>query len=382
MSFKASLKTFALIALTGSITITGCKKEEGCTDPTATNYNSEARKDDGSCIYPPYAIPTTYNFLNVSYSGQTQRMDMLDSISNYMKQGNSGTVLSAVQMKNMYSNTGSPFGTAALDASGKQLKSKTYSADQTYFDNLFDSLAVVSQSGTNTGSNGTAGVVTSSTDPSKKYLMNANGLEYAQIIKKQLMGAVFYYQGLETYLGNLSVKDNTTVVAGEGTAMEHYTDEAFGYLGVPVNFPANTAGVKYWGEYTDEVNTAIAASAPLMNAFIKLRAAVSNKDYPTRDAQIIIIREQWERVVAASAILELTEAKAGFADDAMRNHLLSEAIGFINALKYNSNKKISQTQIDAALTALGSNLYTISIANIDNAINTINGVYGFDLSKF
>ncbi|MDX1651109.1 MAG: hypothetical protein R3277_01370 [Brumimicrobium sp.] len=28
-----------------------CKKE-GCTDPTATNYNEDAKKDDGSCIYP------------------------------------------------------------------------------------------------------------------------------------------------------------------------------------------------------------------------------------------------------------------------------------------------------------------------------------------
>lgn len=31
--------------------ITGCKKE-GCTDSNATNYNSEAKKNDGSCIYP------------------------------------------------------------------------------------------------------------------------------------------------------------------------------------------------------------------------------------------------------------------------------------------------------------------------------------------
>ena len=28
-----------------------CKKEEGCADPVATNYNSDAESDDGSCIF-------------------------------------------------------------------------------------------------------------------------------------------------------------------------------------------------------------------------------------------------------------------------------------------------------------------------------------------
>ena len=28
-----------------------CKKEEGCTNPSALNYNSEAKDDDGSCEY-------------------------------------------------------------------------------------------------------------------------------------------------------------------------------------------------------------------------------------------------------------------------------------------------------------------------------------------
>lgn len=39
------------------IVLSACKKE-GCTDSTATNYNSKAKKDDGSCLYDttdPYA---------------------------------------------------------------------------------------------------------------------------------------------------------------------------------------------------------------------------------------------------------------------------------------------------------------------------------------
>lgn len=362
-TIKIPLLLCAMVMMASS-----CKKDE-TPEPTTTPSSG-------------YSVPTTYNFTNVNYSGQSTRLTMLDSISNYMKKGNNGTVLNAITMKNMYSNTGNPFNNIVLDASGKQLKNKTYALDQTYFDNLFDSLAVASQSGTNVGSNGVAGVVTSSSDPAKKYLFNGNGFEYAQIIKKHLMGAVFYYQAVETYLANLSVNDNNTVVSGEGTVMEHSCDEAFGYLGVPVDFPANTTGVRYWGEYADEVNPKITCSTPLMNAFLKLRAAISNKDYTTRDAQIIVVREQWERVVAAAAILEMSEAKVYLADDAIRNHVLSEAIGFINALKYNSSKKISQAQIDAALTALGTNFYNISVANIDSAINTINSVYGFDLNMF
>ena len=62
-----------------------CSKK-GCTDPTATNFDSEAEKDDGSCEYAPvvtYSTPDTYVFTDadgnntVSYGGQTARMDML-----------------------------------------------------------------------------------------------------------------------------------------------------------------------------------------------------------------------------------------------------------------------------------------------------------------
>ena len=37
-----------------------CKKEEGCIDPTALNYNSEATIDNGSCNYVPIADLNIY----------------------------------------------------------------------------------------------------------------------------------------------------------------------------------------------------------------------------------------------------------------------------------------------------------------------------------
>ena len=38
--------------------LTSCKKE-GCTDSKATNYSSEAKKDDGSCVYETVTVITT-----------------------------------------------------------------------------------------------------------------------------------------------------------------------------------------------------------------------------------------------------------------------------------------------------------------------------------
>ena len=44
------MKKIALLLFIGGVFFTACKKE-GCTDSTAANYSSDAKKDDGSCTY-------------------------------------------------------------------------------------------------------------------------------------------------------------------------------------------------------------------------------------------------------------------------------------------------------------------------------------------
>jgi hypothetical protein len=49
---RSYLNFVAIVGLAASIAILpSCNKKEGCTDPTASNYDSEAEESDGSCVY-------------------------------------------------------------------------------------------------------------------------------------------------------------------------------------------------------------------------------------------------------------------------------------------------------------------------------------------
>ncbi|HCQ29302.1 MAG TPA: hypothetical protein DIU39_03385 [Flavobacteriales bacterium] len=58
---KKNLLLTTAVAVALSTSFTACKKKEGCTDPAATNYDADAKKDDGSCEYPTSNNDNTNN---------------------------------------------------------------------------------------------------------------------------------------------------------------------------------------------------------------------------------------------------------------------------------------------------------------------------------
>lgn len=382
--FKKVILVFAVAA-----TFMACKKE-GCTDPAATNFNEEAKKDDGSCIYPEdednsYTVPSTYSFEDgngnstVSYSGQTDRLNQLSEMVTLMKSGNSTTV-SAQVLKDMFANTGDNGGGNFSFSSTKQLENKCFAPDVAMFKEWMDSLAVSSQSNANTASNGQAGTITAGSG--SVYLVNQNGVEYVQLIEKGLMGAVFMNQALNVYFGDgkMDVDNTTAEDPGNGkyyTAMEHHFDEAFGYFGVDPDFPS-TIPNRFWGKYCNSQDATLNCNADMMDNFLKGRAAISNDVLADRDAAILEIRKEWEEISAHQAISYLEGAISNFGvDDAKFLHELSEAYAFALNLRYAplETRRMSTTEHQALMAQFNENFWDMSVADLNGIISTIQAKY-------
>ncbi|HXO77826.1 MAG TPA: DUF4856 domain-containing protein [Puia sp.] len=317
-------------------------------------------KKDNSPSVPVYTVPTTYNFTNFNDTNTLKILAMADQIAAKINTANAaGVAVSAQQLKDMFNNVNGYFVDSAfkLNASGLKLASYCSSAAAQDLSSYFDSVGLYSQS-TVAGSNGVAGRSTSSVTATKKLLLSPGGLWYYQVVRKtfnDITAAAITAMYMKDSVAN-SV-DNTTVIPGKGTAMEHNWDEAFGFFAVPVDFPTNKTGLRYFGSYSNQVDPGLGSNATIMNAFLKGRAAISAKDLSTKTAQANILVTAFEQVTAASIVQEMKETDANIdAGDAVSAYgTMSETLGFIRGLKYYTyNRKITDAQITQLLQLIDS----------------------------
>ncbi|MFY9160400.1 DUF4856 domain-containing protein [Aquirufa ecclesiirivi] len=273
--------------------------------------------------------------------------------------------LDANLMKAMYANSANSFTDivslkivgSELNTSGLALRNITASSKSTTeaesararLDALLGEMATVSNSYANTASKGVAGKLGT-------YLVDAKGIETAQIIQKSLIGALQL-----DYIGNVLLNtgltaNNYTLVSGKKyTALEHHWDEAYGLLTLnPIYLAGSTNTVRgtsesFLGSYIWEYNKASYANFHL--AFLKGRAAIVNNDMTELKKQAAYIRNESEKAIAAAAVGYLAKWKSG-TTDAARAHAIGEGLGFIYSLRYCTSYNVDAKFSDDILNAL------------------------------
>lgn len=300
----------------------------------------------------PYTVPTRYSFSNASYVKSTQRVKMTVEMDSYLKLANMGlttVALDQTKVNNMFNNTGNPFADVTLNTSGINVKDVT--SDASLFKSFADSVLLY-----NTGTLATIGTGGYLPRNTGKIIVGPRGLEYGQAFLKGMMGALYFKEAVNilTTVKTLSAADTITAQAK--------WDEAFGYLGVPVNYDssiayANTDPARplLWGGYLAERGKEIQAGGTIFSAFLKGRAAIGGYDVTVRDAQVDIILAKWEQLAARAAWVYTTmpTASTSVGVYATQLHALGEGSGFIASLKYRpANSKLSAanyTIIDAIM---------------------------------
>lgn len=347
---------------------------------------------------PDYTIPTTYTFANFNDNTQLEVLAMADQVMAEINLANStpNTAVSAQTLTAMFNNTGGHFNDSALplNTSGLMLASYFPAAAKSDVLNYFDSVGLYSQS-TTAASQGTAGVSPSSVTSTKLYLLSPNGVFYSQVTKKAIMG-MCAYQIADVYMAD-SINSTT-----DTTMLEHYWDAAFGFFGVPVNFPTNTTGLRYFGSYSNQVDAGLHSNSSIMNAFLKGRAAIVNNDLTTMKAQAAILINTFDSLDAAAIVQEMHETNTNIeAGDAVAAYgTLSESLGFVRNLAYNTSptRVITNAQIAQLLALYDSvnpnspDLYAfvgvnagLTAAQIEAKTNAIaqfiGSVYGFSATE-
>ncbi len=394
---------------------------------------SSCGNDDADEPNVTIETPTSYVFTRdgsstVSFSGQTARILMAEELTSGLKAFDDATeelLLARYRNEGPNGEDVSPYSSAELNNETKSIKSKVAASRDLFSSNTVASSAIkadfeswisaqVAEVFPATETVALPGVEGQIADGGSVRYVNAQGLEYDQMVTKSLIGALMLDQALNNYLSTsvLDEGDNRTnndqEITAEGanyTTMEHKWDEAYGYVYGTSPDPANpnlTIGSddsflnKYIGRVEgDEDYRGIAAD--IFNAFALGRAAIVAKDYELRDQQADILREKLSEVIAIRAIFYLQQGKNALPDDRSNTalygtafHDLSEGFGFIYSLQFTRQPGsdapyFSKSEVDAMIEDMlndGPNgLWDVEPATLDELTNTILARFNIEMAE-
>lgn len=377
-----------------------------CNNTELENYNLE--------------VPETYNFerngsSTVDFNGQTTRILMAEAFGASLKDNTKNEN----ELDNMFAhNQGeNNFLDANLNASDKNIRSKVAASIDYFLTNSTGSNVIkadfdgwisaqvseVFPNWNTMASKGVAGQIQQSGGGTIRYV-NAKGVEYDQLIKKGLLGALMIDQILNNYLSpavldeasSQEENNNEVLVSGKNyTNMEHKWDEAFGYLyGNEPNIEAPVLDVdSFLSEYLERVNRNANLStiaADIYNAFKLGRAAIVQKNYIVRNEQAAILKEKISLIPAVRAVYYLQASKINLATDkASAFHALSEAYGFIYSLQFTRKPAanvpyVTKVEVDNYLGQLsaGNGFWDINETTLDQISSEIASKFNFTVSQF
>jgi len=395
------MKKLLLFLTITSFILTSCKDETEPIDATE-----------------PTVAPVTYNFsrngtTTVSYSGQSTRIAMGQEFISALKD----EAKSEAELDAMFDHQSgnADFSDANLNASSKNIRSKTAASTDLFSSNTTDATAIKNQfdswvseqvsdvfpNWSTDAAPGVAGKIQEAGGGSTRYV-NGKGIEINQAINKGLIGALMTDQMLNNYLGtavldagtNTADNDAGTLADGKNyTTMEHKWDEGFGYLyGADdqenPTFGADSFLNKYLARVDGDTDFQGIATT-IYDAFKLGRAAIVNKDYLTRDAQVDIIRENVSKVIAIRAVYYLQQGKANLGTDwASSFHDLSEGFGFVYSLQFTrkpgtTSAYFSTSEVNAFITTLtsGNGLWDLTADQLDTMSETIATRFGISVAQ-
>jgi hypothetical protein len=249
------------------------------------------------------------------------------------------------------------------------------------FHDLFHEIGDASAHVGQAGSKGVPGKVGS-------YLVDAKGIELAQVIQKSLIGALQL-----DYIGNVLLDegltaDNSAVIEGKNyTALEHNWDKAYGLLTLNQIYLKDATlearnGFEFGaGSYIWEYNKSNFAN--IYPAFLKGRAAIVNNDMEELQAQATFIRTEIEKTMANAALGYLAKWKAETGTDtaaeAKRIHAIAEGLGFIYSLRFAKLHNVSTSFSDEVLNGLVDSefgYWDIDATKINSASDAIKTKFG------